>query len=361
MRLPPIPEEKSFSPSSLQNKQTLFGHGAKTYPYLTKPLNFETINQATKLLYPAGIHLEEDEVSHLFNQLTKCFSETINAINDKDLDTMIIRMAEASSLFFRTLYRKLENCKFIEGFAHNVRSVMKFICEQCNIENIIKSTEFDAEAITYLFSVCNYVSNKAADYLLEDQSLDKGNEGVHARYYLISHFVNELQYIPDQIIYHNEIPYDDRELKQADKDHIDNLIACHVLAEPMDQKLITELQQKLSEVELRLKNKLSIFRCLNGDIVKKIAQISLLQNVLATRPERKSFYQKLKNACDNTAVARHRNWFYRNSLAQYFFNIPQTTTVQRLNAIAKRMCENDASKDTTANAVGSQLASRAYG
>ena len=360
MRMQSIPKE---SASSQLNNQTFFGYAANPYPYLTKPLNFELINKETKLLHPVGIHLSEDEVSHLFNQLTKCFYDAINAINTKDLDTMIIRMAEASSLFFRTLYGKLGNCKFIKGYNHTVRSVMEFIYEQCDFNSLLNLDTFNLESLNYLFSICRYVNATTYNYTNESVSerLNPEEEGIYARYYIISNFVAQLEPIPEQIFLQEGIPCNFKNLKQADMDHIDNLVACHVLADPMDEKMVLELQQELTKTELRLKDKLSILRCLNGDVLKKIAQVSLLRNILATRPERKSFYQKLKSACDNEAVARHRNWLYRNPVAQYFFNIPQTDTVQRLNAIAKRMCENDASKNTTVNSVGTQLASRAYG
>lgn len=292
-------------------------------------------------------NLEEKQIQNLFSNLSFHFTKALNALEEENIEKLIITLAEASSYFIRTLYPLCKDKPtLIEKYTNMLLFIRDYIFNSIDLKTKLQTKQLNFEKISLLYRISDYIYNKVEALTRED--INESNCHCFTLYYIINGFTHVFgtlvnRYIDMKVdlkvesLENNGIEVDEQRrneiddaitknickdpLSASDIQKIDNLIFSHVLAQEIDKPLISDLTTKLVSINRRLECKKSIFAYFNKDINHKISQIQLLIGSLCvTKPQFNSFYSCLLRVINSEAINQHRSWFYKIPLLPYLLS-----------------------------------------
>lgn len=277
-------------------------------------IDFERLNNKTSLLNTQenryqNFGLTRAEAKTLVVNMLSLYEKFMIELERGSIESIIEKLAEFSSNFFKILFEKKRNLDFIGGYRLIANGFMTFIHECYGIDENNFLKYLSDEALILQARISNYIIILYADYR-HNPNLSYEESLFFAKLHLIEPFLVGLFPVPDKRLLELKAQEFDFNLSTIQKQSIHNCISQSVLSKtPCDRDLLIQVRKKLRAIHTRLESDYSNcwFKWLCESPKPKMAAITALINLLDdTKININIFDDELARELQSDAIRVHR-------------------------------------------------------
>lgn len=293
------------------------------------PSEKTTLNERTSLLQTSdrkteGFDFTQEEIEFFIHKMILLYQPMEEALEEKNVKRAIEILGEYASIFFVELYKKKKTLDFLCSYRLIVEGFMECVHEYIEIDEKNLLEKASENALIFNIKLCRYVleiQDKLFDPSVDIEASSDLQKQFIVKMFIITPFITSFFPISHEVL---------QEFKK--KDHLNlsepfqyktnRAILNHFIPNPspFEEKVLLELQQKLTKIQTRLENNAcSCMGFFNKNPREKIKQIQQLHSLLKkTTTTIELFDHALKNILENKSISHHRNWIKRNMLSHFF-------------------------------------------